>query len=564
MQATDRYVVIGQPVAHSKSPEIHARFAAQTGQCLTYGRLPAPLDGFAQTVRDFMRAGGKGANVTVPFKLEALRLATSVSPRALAAGAVNTLMFDGDAIFGDNTDGVGLVTDIVRNAGVALAGKSVLLLGAGGAARGVILPLAGAGSGANSSSPTAPPPVRLSWRSALPPRGRLPPATSADLSTAFDIIINATSASLEAQMPPLPAAVFGADTFCYDMMYGAQPTVFMQFAKQHGARTRDGLGMLVEQAAESFFLWRGVRPATRAGTGRVAGSTRRCRMRRLLRWALWLIGTALALVLVLQLYFFLQIGWWVRHNPESTSFMQRQLSVLQEKNPRATLQHQWVPYQRISRHLKRAIIAAEDSSFAEHQGVDWEALEKAYQKNQKKGRVVAGGSTITQQLAKNLFLSGQRSYLRKGQEFIITYMLEFWMDKERIFEIYLNVVEWGNGVFGAEAAARHYYGVAAADLSPAQAARLAVMLPNPRYYDKNRGSAYLERRAALILRRMGAAELPWRSLPNRRLPAASDKSTLALFSFVEQRSGRPDSGCHRAVIRPGQDRKCVAAAPGAT
>lgn len=287
-------------------------------------------------------------------------------------------------------------------------------------------------------------------------------------------------------------------------------------------------------------------------------------MRLLLRWALWLIGTALALMLVLQLYFFLQIGWWVRHNPESTSFMQRQLSVLQEKNPRATLQHQWVPYQRISRHLKRAIIAAEDSSFAEHQGVDWEALEKAYQKNQKKGRVVAGGSTITQQLAKNLFLSGQRSYLRKGQEFIITYMLEFWMDKERIFEIYLNVVEWGNGVFGAEAAARHYYGVAAADLSPAQAARLAVMLPNPRYYDKNRNSAYLERRAALILRRMGATELPWRLPSNRRLPAAGDKSTLALFSFVEQRSSRPDPGCHRAVIRPGQDRECVTAAPGAT
>jgi len=166
-------------------------------------------------------------------------------------------------------------------------------------------------------------------------------------------------------------------------------------------------------------------------------------MKTLGRWVLYLAGMAIAVVLAMQLYFFLQIGWWVRHNPESTSFMQQQLSVLQEKNPRATLRHQWVPYQRISRHLKRAIIAAEDASFAEHQGVDWDALEKAYQKNLKKGRVVAGGSTITQQLAKNLFLSGNRSYLRKGQEFLITYMLEFWMDKERIFEIYLNVVEWG-------------------------------------------------------------------------------------------------------------------------
>jgi monofunctional biosynthetic peptidoglycan transglycosylase len=231
-------------------------------------------------------------------------------------------------------------------------------------------------------------------------------------------------------------------------------------------------------------------------------------MRRLGRVAWWLALAAVAIVLMAQLYFFMQIGWWVRHNPQSTSFMQQRLAVMRETNPHAVLQYQWVPYQRISRNLKRAIIVSEDASFAEHQGVDWDALEKAYQKNLRKGRVVAGGSTITQQLAKNLFLSSERSYLRKGQEFIIAYMLEFWMDKERIFEIYLNVVEWGNGIFGAEAAARHYYGVSAANLSSSQAARLAVMLPNPRFYDKNRGSAYLERRSALILRRMGAAELP--------------------------------------------------------
>ena len=232
-------------------------------------------------------------------------------------------------------------------------------------------------------------------------------------------------------------------------------------------------------------------------------------MKKKLRSVLcWLIALPFLVVLVLQFYFFMQIGWWTRFDPESTSFMRHQLSVMREKNPKAQLKHQWVPYNRISNHLKRAIIASEDANFSGHEGVDWQALQKAYEKNQKKGRVVAGGSTITQQLAKNLFLSGERSYLRKGQEVVITYMLEFWMDKERIFEIYLNSVEWGVGVFGAEAAARHYYGVSAAGLSPYQAARLAVMLPNPRYYDVNRGSGYLARRTDLILRRMNSATLP--------------------------------------------------------
>jgi monofunctional biosynthetic peptidoglycan transglycosylase len=222
----------------------------------------------------------------------------------------------------------------------------------------------------------------------------------------------------------------------------------------------------------------------------------------------WLVVAPLVLVLALQLYFFVQIWWWVEHNPTSTSFMRQQLAVLREKNPNARLQFQWMDYERISGNLKRAIIASEDANFSGHEGIDWDALQKAYEKNSKKGRVVAGGSTITQQLAKNLFLSGERSYLRKGQEVVIAYMIEYWMDKERIFEIYLNVVEWGTGVFGAEAAARHYYGVSAASLSASQAARLAVMLPNPRFYDQHRQSAYLVRRASLILRRMGSAELP--------------------------------------------------------
>lgn len=231
-------------------------------------------------------------------------------------------------------------------------------------------------------------------------------------------------------------------------------------------------------------------------------------MKVLRRIIFWLVAAPIALLLAIQLYFFVQIWWWVDHNPESTSFMNHQLVVLREKNPRAELKHRWVPYNRISNHLKRAIIAAEDAQFSEHDGVDWEAMQKAYEKNLKKGKVVAGGSTITQQLAKNLFLSGERSYLRKAQEVVITYMLEYMMSKERIFEIYLNVVEWGVGVFGAEAAAQHYYGVSAAQLGPAQAARLAVMLPRPRFYDKFRGSPYLARRADIILRRMGVAEVP--------------------------------------------------------
>ncbi len=222
----------------------------------------------------------------------------------------------------------------------------------------------------------------------------------------------------------------------------------------------------------------------------------------------WLILGPILLLLLLQAYFFLQICWWIRNDPEETSFMRQQLSVLREKNPNAVLQHKWVPYRRISTNLKRAIIASEDANFSGHVGVDWDALQKAYEKNADRRKVVAGGSTITQQLAKNLFLSGSRSYVRKAQELVITYMLEYLMDKERILEIYLNVVEFGRGIFGAEAAARHYYGVTAASLGASQAAKLAVMLPNPRFFDRHQASAYLARRSGVILRRMGSAELP--------------------------------------------------------
>jgi monofunctional biosynthetic peptidoglycan transglycosylase len=226
------------------------------------------------------------------------------------------------------------------------------------------------------------------------------------------------------------------------------------------------------------------------------------------RWIKWLILGPLLAVLLLQLYFFLAVCWFAYFNPSSTSMMRQQLDLLRETNPKARLEQQWVPYGRISDKLKRAVVASEDANFTEHDGVDWEALEKAYARNNRKHKVVGGGSTITQQLAKNLFLSGSRNYLRKGQELVIAYMLETVMSKERILEVYLNVVEFGRGVFGAEAAARHYFHTSAASLNPAQAARLAVMLPNPRFYDRHRDTRYLQRRTAIIQHRMNFAELP--------------------------------------------------------
>lgn len=231
-------------------------------------------------------------------------------------------------------------------------------------------------------------------------------------------------------------------------------------------------------------------------------------MKAVARWLGRLILVVLALFLAVQGYFFFTIAWWKTHNPDSTAFMRHALAELREKNPKARLQHQWVPYTAISDNLKRAVIASEDANFAEHNGVDWDAIEKAYENNKKKGKKIKGGSTITQQLAKNLFLSGERTYLRKGQELVITYMLEFWMSKERILELYLNLVEWGNGVFGAEAAAEHYYGTHARALTPEEAARMAAMLPNPRFFDRNRSSPYLARRAATVERYLPDSELP--------------------------------------------------------
>ncbi|AOJ67673.1 MULTISPECIES: shikimate dehydrogenase [Burkholderia] len=261
----DRYAVIGNPIAHSKSPFIHERFADQTGEAIEYAHLLAPLDGFAAAVREFIAQGGRGVNVTVPFKLEAYALADTLSPRAAAAGAVNTLRFDAGGIFGDNTDGVGLVRDIETNLGVSLTGARILLLGSGGAARGVVLPML----------ERAPASLTIVNRTASKAEELVGQFTQAAHDAGcvlagggpervarepYDVIVNATAGSLDAALPACDAAAFGPSTLAYDMMYGARPTVFMEHAAALGARVADGLGMLVEQAAESFYIWRGVRP----------------------------------------------------------------------------------------------------------------------------------------------------------------------------------------------------------------------------------------------------------------------------------------------------------------
>jgi monofunctional biosynthetic peptidoglycan transglycosylase len=220
------------------------------------------------------------------------------------------------------------------------------------------------------------------------------------------------------------------------------------------------------------------------------------------------LGTLVLAVIAVQLWFFSQVLYWNRFEPATSSFMDRRLEALREKNPRARLRHQWVPYARISPHLKRAVVAAEDARFLDHEGFDWEAIQKAMARNERRGRIVAGASTISQQLAKNLFLSGSRSWVRKGQEALITWMLETTMPKRRILELYLNFAEWGEGVFGAEAAARHHFGLPAAAVSQEQAAWLASILPSPRRYERGRTTAYLEGRVGTILARMPAAQIP--------------------------------------------------------
>lgn len=253
----DRYAVFGNPISHSKSPRIHALFAAQTGQAMQYEAILAPLDGFPSTVRAFIAAGGRGANVTVPFKEEAFRLADHLTPRARAAGAVNTLSFAAGGIGGDNTDGAGLVCDLKLNLGRPPAGQRILLLGAGGAARGVVLPLLEENPAslviANRTAEKA---VALAVAFGIEGTG-----FDALAGRPFDIIINATSAGLSDAALPLPNDIFAPGCLAYEMLYGRE-TPFMTQARTAGAELAAGLGMLVEQAAEAFFVWRGQRPDT--------------------------------------------------------------------------------------------------------------------------------------------------------------------------------------------------------------------------------------------------------------------------------------------------------------
>jgi len=260
-----RYAVMGNPVAHSKSPAIHKQFAHQFGHNIEYTALWADTDGFVEAAEQFRAEGGKGFNVTVPFKLEAFKLADNLSERAKLAGAVNTIRFEPDGkIFGDNTDGTGLVHDLTKNLNIHLRGKKILVLGAGGAVRGVLGPLL-------KQNPAA---LVIANRTVSKAKdlaknfesfGKVEAIGYDDLvGKRFDVVINGTSASLKGEMPPLPVNLFANNAVAYDMMYGDKPTPFLEWAMLHGAKTAtDGLGMLVEQAAESYLLWRGVRPDTR-------------------------------------------------------------------------------------------------------------------------------------------------------------------------------------------------------------------------------------------------------------------------------------------------------------
>lgn len=263
---SDRYAVVGNPVSHSKSPLIHAAFARQTGQDIAYDRLLAPLEDFEGTVRRFFREGGHGLNVTVPFKREAWDLVDRCEGGALAAEAVNTIKLEGGKLLGYNTDGIGLVSDLEQNLGIAIAGRRVLLMGAGGASHGVLQPLLERRPDsmvvANRTPGRAEALVRHFQRYAALAKGGLAARPYADLSgLQFELVINATSAGLEGAMPPLPDGLFAPGALAYDMMYGRE-TAFLAFARAHGAACADGLGMLVEQAAESFRIWRGIRPLT--------------------------------------------------------------------------------------------------------------------------------------------------------------------------------------------------------------------------------------------------------------------------------------------------------------
>jgi monofunctional biosynthetic peptidoglycan transglycosylase len=503
-----RYAVVGNPIQHSLSPQIHALFADKCRQQMTYEKLLAPLDGFEEFALGLRDVGYAGLNVTIPFKLDAAKLADELTPRARLAGAVNTLKFDGDAIFGDNTDGIGFVRDVQGRLKFAPQDAAVLILGAGGGVRGLI----------GALLEEKPRWIAVANRT----HGRAQEladefgveALTFDEVPAehFDLVINGTPTGLHAQAPNIDPCLRPRLRRSPHALHGAGPPRRCQGGQRrprHADRAgRRGLPSVARRASRDP-----------PGVPRVAarprrhGARRRCRgamtrVRRAGRWLLRLAALALALLLALQLWYLGWVALWRWHNPAETAFMERERARLQARDERAQLRHQWQPYERISVHLKRAVVAAEDARFLEHEGVDWEALQKAFETNLKRGRPARGGSTISQQLAKNLFLSSERSYVRKAQELAITWMIEALWDKRRILEVYLNVVEWGEGVFGAEAAARHYFGLGAGVLGPEAAARLASFLPSPKRYGRLRSSPYLDARTAAILRYMPGTQVP--------------------------------------------------------
>jgi shikimate dehydrogenase len=261
----DDYAVMGDPISHSKSPSIHTLFAEQTQQSILYTAIHVDLGGFKQAVGNFAATGGKGLNITVPFKQEAWELTTERSERAERAGAVNTIKIEDDKLFGDNTDGVGLVNDLTVNHSIELKDKKILLMGAGGAARGVLIPLLKQNPSSLfivNRTPDKAKDLADDFSDAGNVKGG---GYDAITELKFDVVINATAASLQGELPPLPDTLLNDNASCYDMMYSAKPTLFMQWAIEHKAvKVLDGLGMLVEQAAESFYIWRGVKPETKA------------------------------------------------------------------------------------------------------------------------------------------------------------------------------------------------------------------------------------------------------------------------------------------------------------
>jgi monofunctional biosynthetic peptidoglycan transglycosylase len=241
---------------------------------------------------------------------------------------------------------------------------------------------------------------------------------------------------------------------------------------------------------------------------RAGGITRAAMKKTFWRRMRRVFALLFAIFIGYQLWIAAHIWWWVDHNPESSAFMESRLSILQANNPRAKIEHYWLPYAQISSNLKRALVAAEDAKFVDHDGFDWDGIAAAAEKDLHRGRIVAGGSTISQQLAKNLFLSTRRTPWRKIEEAFITVMLEALMSKQRIFEIYLNSIEWGTNIFGAEAAARHYFQTGAGELNISQAVQLAAMVPNPRFYDRHRSAQSLDKRMAAIFENLPGAEIP--------------------------------------------------------